>query len=132
MKNIITLNIGLVTSEATGKRPLNADRVCATAAYELDAPVSRVARSESATEPTLVLEIITADALTSVLSAVAVLSDLLEQDCIAVHAVAEDGTASGHLVGDKAEAWSPFNPALFLTLDGRTLADVGATPLAPA
>lgn len=127
MKNTITINIGLVTSERTGKRALLESYVFATLfAHGFGSLVTRCAVHTSNTEPTFVVELVTADALADVLSALAVLSDALEQDCIAVHVVNELGEASGHLVGDKAEAWGPFNPSLFLTLDGRTLAEVEA------
>jgi hypothetical protein len=127
MKNTITLNIGLLTSESSGKRPLDVRHVLdVVASHGFTNLVTRHAVHASNTEPTLVVELVSRVDLDIVLHAVARLSDYLEQDCIALLVVAEDGTTSGHLVGDRAEAWSPFSPAYFLTLDGRTLAEENA------
>lgn len=52
---------------------------------------------------------------------VARLCHRLRQDCIAVWSIEDQ---EGLLVGPKAEAWGPFDPAKFIVLGGGRLSDV--------
>lgn len=47
------------------------------------------------------------------------LSEILEQECIAVWNMA---TSAGALIGPRADKWGAFNPEFFLMIDGSTLA----------
>jgi hypothetical protein len=131
MKNI-TLNIGLLTSERTGKKSLGSEGklalIKAFTEQMLNGRIVASARHVSSTEPTLVLQVehgLTSSAV--VASAVDVLSTVCSQDCIAYveHEAAEilDADWSGNLVGDMASAWGPFNAEMFLLLDGSRLSD---------
>ena len=68
---------------------------------------------ESDSEPTLVAELRVDMGAYSLES----ISAELSQDCIAY----VDSQGRGALYGDKADAWGPFNPAYFLTLEGARL-----------
>lgn len=70
-------------------------------------PVGRWIVRESATEPTVVAEVLGIDRL-----AAEYISERLAQDCIAV--LTADG---GYLAGPKAAEWGPFDPAYFLTFE---------------
>ena len=45
------------------------------------------------------------------------IATVLEQDCIAVRWVEEDGTSRGTLIGPKAAEWGAFDPAFFTPYD---------------
>lgn len=117
MEATFILNIGLNT--AGGAIAIEEARK-ALRAYGFS--ILREALLESDTEPTLVAEVATGFATTTltVLQLLYQVSEELEQDCIAVY---REYALGGVLVGPRADAWGPFNPEYFLLLDGRRLSE---------
>lgn len=112
-----TINIGLAR---TGTYPLT-PREALTALYAASFPdhddltkrlfrIERYGMAQSATEPTLVVEI---ETYAQTEDALYKLACELSQDCIAIRPTA-GGT--GFLFGPRAAAWGEFNPDYFLTL----------------
>jgi len=79
--------------------------------------IAQINVHESDTEPTIVLRTPDWDS-----HAVATLSTVLGQDCIAVWHPLREGQP-GELIGPKADEWGPFNPEFFLLPEGGRLAD---------
>lgn len=75
--------------------------------------VRQIRISQDGTEPTVIIE---CDFITGSISA---LATALDQDCIAVY---NHSTATGTLIGDKAEAWGEFNPEYFQFITARETA----------
>ena len=69
--------------------------------------ITNVAVKQSDTERTLIVD------CNTIWGSLEVLAVALDQDCIAVR---NNKTGDGELIGDKAEAWGPFNPEYFLTI----------------
>lgn len=128
------LNIGLDNIPVVGesftngvRNPLVASRYI-TAIQAVRAAgfsVYKNKRVQSDTEPTLVAEVMFMGHLEQLHAKVTALSDLLQQDCIAVY---NPITGQGDLIGPRAAEWGPFNPEFFILLDGTRL----ATPAAKA
>jgi hypothetical protein len=74
---------------------------------------------QSDTEPTCVAAV-GAKSDSELQGRVSRLAQLLDQDCIAVYLPERE---HGVLVGPRAAAWGPFDPAFFLMPDGSRLAD---------
>lgn len=110
------VNIGLITSADTGKRP-----VCVMQALAVLAPfgIVETAVHASDTEPTLVA--LVREAPNAV--GLEYMSAALQQDCVASFDFID---GEGLLAGPKADAWGPFNPAYFLTLSGDRMAQAAA------
>jgi len=102
------INIGLNTND--GGRISAHLALAALAMLGVRAEASTVATSD--TEPTLVASL--SRPITKPEGER--LARALRQDCVAVF----DGV-NGQLYGPSAEAWGPFDPAFFLTLDGSRL-----------
>lgn len=105
-----TVNIGLAVNDGSTIKPTHA-LAALRAVGGVRALIGRVFCSD--TEPTLVAEI---DRPLNAAAAYEV-ARYLRQDAIAQW----DGR-EGDLYGPNAAAWGDFNPAFFLTLDGRRLA----------
>lgn len=117
MSNICAiLNVGLDWTDADGTKR---ERPVWEALHVTEKHVVRVIQTavhRSETENTLVVRcVIEAD-----LWRIFELADELAQDCIAVWSIDDQ---AGELVGEKAREWGPFDPAKFLTLDGRPLSE---------
>ena len=82
----------------------------------LDRLITKAHVYVSDTEPTLVA-CLACDAQRAQLVADIVCANHA-QDAVAFWDAA---TNAGHLVGPKAEAWGPFNPAYFIMMDGRRM-----------
>ena len=102
---MVILNIGLLSHD--GVTGISAERALA-ALYATGARVLDYDVRPSSTKSTLVAQLEFA-LLPETAHAVAV---LLQQDCIA-----QSVDGAGELYGPGAEAWRPFNPAFFLTLE---------------
>ena len=109
MKTLSLLNIGLARE---GKADLNALEVINFLYATIG--IKEYSIQRSATEKTLVVEVLTKDVPDAFLYS---LSVVLGQDCIA----AVDGGTSGRLCGPRADKWSPFKAEYFLTLEGASL-----------
>lgn len=103
------VNIGLAVNDGTTIKPEHAAAVL-RAVGGVRTLLARVEQSD--TEPTLVAEI------TPPLNAAGgyAVAEHLKQDAIAQW----DGR-EGQLYGPNADAWAPFNPEFFVTLDGGRL-----------
>lgn len=120
----LTLNIGLMVSTT---QTLAAD-VARQIVHANGLLVRSHAVHQSDSEQTLVADVIL-DPLAgaSWRAALSGIATDLRQDCIAAWNPARQ---SGALIGPKAAAWGPFNPAYFLTLDGSRLRDSLPVPAA--
>jgi len=123
MKTQLLVNIGL--NIGTTKNALTPTRALAELIGWTKCRLIDCAVHNSNTEPTLVARVVVSD-LSRFRLFLAAASDACNQD--AVVALYESGpdAGTGFLAGPRAEAWSPFNPAYFLTLDGKTLAEENA------
>ena len=99
-----TLNIGLA-NPVTGSD--NSVDYTLMVALDYVCDIQNVSVKQSATERTVVID------FNVIYDSLNVLSAVLDQDCIALRT---NETGTGELFGDKAEAWSPFNPEYFLTI----------------
>lgn len=110
----ITLNIGLGGTKGSRIAQLHTHQ---HAANRLAATVGRVVRSRvdrSATELTLIAEIVPHKTSTfGVCEDIYDLSEDLGQDCIAW----KDANGTGLLTGKDAHKWEPFDEAFFLPLE---------------
>lgn len=114
MKNNIHLNIGLNDSDGL---PLNVHTAClAVESYGFSILASRVFESPTGGENVLVVSAQYRGSF--LLASVFNLSINLRQACIAVY-----HGERGELIGPFAEKWGEFNPAYFLTLSGKPLAE---------
>jgi hypothetical protein len=123
MKTQLLVNIGLDIGQ--NKNALSVEKALSALVGWTHCTLVEHAVHASNTENTLVARIVVAD-LARFRLFLAAASDACQQD--AVVALYESGPDAGvgFLAGPRAEAWSPFNPAYFLTLDGRTLAEENA------
>jgi hypothetical protein len=76
-------------------------------AFEYLADIENVAVKQSATERTIVID------FNEIYGSLTVLSDILDQDCVALF---DNETGEGNLFGSKRDKWMPFNPEYFLTI----------------
>lgn len=111
----LIVNIGLAVGQT--------DAITATVAREILVAngflIVRSAVHQSDTESTLVAKVLpTHPTAKHCSAALTETSNDLRQDCIAVWSPT---LRVGHLFGDKAAAWGPFNPDFFLLLDGTRL-----------
>jgi hypothetical protein len=114
----IILNIGLAGNGQT----LDEHLVSESVAELVNGVGSFCALVQSHTEPTLVVEFVTAEldaAGVDVLTVASTICNQLDQDCVALYST---GVGAGFLIGPRASKWGPFNPNYFFLLDGRTLA----------
>lgn len=114
----IILNIGLAGNGQT----FDEHQVSESVAELVSGVGSFCALVQSHTEPTLVVEFVTAEldaAGVDVLTVASTICRLWDQDCVALYST---GVGAGFLIGPRAAAWGPFNPNYFFLLDGRTLA----------
>lgn len=121
----VILNIGLdgVPSDGPGytngvRNPDTADKVfnCLRTLREYSFTISRTAKVQSASEPTLVVEAYYDGP--GLANSAAMVSRRLKQDCIAVYKCDE---FAGDLIGDRAAKWGEFDPEYFFLPSGRTL-----------
>lgn len=115
----ILLNIGLAGNGQT----LDEHLVSESVAELVNGVGSFCALVQSHTEPTLVVEFVTAEldaAGVSILDVADTICRLWDQDCVALY---HTGLRRGLLIGPRAAAWGPFNPNYFFLLDGRSLTD---------
>jgi hypothetical protein len=112
------LNIGLATNDGGTITAMAAERAVRDSGFFVKQ--SRTHRSD--TEATLVVECYPLGSRDGYINLVkdrlVELADTLRQDCVAAY-VPSIGT--GRLHGAKAADWGPFNPKLFLNIQGITL-----------
>lgn len=123
----ILLNVGLEVNDGARVYNNKITRVVEVVEAWLPNEVSieRFVRVESQTEPTLLVQLDGGPEfdLDDVLYFIGRTATYLRQDCIAVYLPHNN---TGTLCGPRAEKWGPFNPALFILEDGRTVADLQA------
>lgn len=108
MKKNYILNIGLQRNDGKGILPYYP----VLQYIDMFHKVSNSCLRQSATEPTLILEIDNIEE-EEVIEFVEHLCHALFQDCIAIR----DENGNGELIGPKASEWGPFNPDYFLTFE---------------
>lgn len=99
-----TLNIGLNNPVFKNENTLEETL---KKAFEYLSDIDSIAVKESNTERTVVIE------FNEIYGSLTVLSDILDQDCIAIF---DNETGEGNLFGSKRDKWLPFNRDYFLTI----------------
>lgn len=123
MNTQILVNIGLNIGQT--KNALSVTQALAELVGWTKCVVLEHAVHTSNTEPTLVARIRVSD-LSRFRLFLAAASDACQQDAIVALYESGPDAGGGFLAGPRAEAWGDFNPAYFLLLDGRTLAEENA------
>jgi len=96
-----TINIGLNNPFTKGVNSIDQTIKAALGAV---ADVTNIRVSYDSDEPTVIIDFL------RVTGSLLVLATALDQDCIAVY---NHSTDTGELIGDKADAWGPFNIEYF-------------------
>lgn len=119
MNLLVTLNVGLLPSETITSPRLSQDKRELEAmrwAFTFLEPGVYVERARGS-EPTLVLHGVYKRGHVALHRDVGTLASLCEQDCVAYQvtaSAAQHRAYPGQLAGPRAEAWRPFDPALFI------------------